>query len=270
MPLKRLTAQLLVLSVAFVFALSVNYLHAWTPPPANPPSGNVAAPINEGSTAQTKNGILGANALAVFGDAILSGTNNYLNFGSTAGSSGYGFRNNNGTVEYKNSGGSWGGVGGVAGGGGALGLSFSKYMQVQEQYNSGTNGPFIPNAWTKRSLNTVVTNTISGASLASNQITLPAGTYYIEVDATMLSGGPTRNALYNVTDATYAAYGINGFGNGGGEDQGSSGSPLAQTFTISAQKVFEFRSRTSDSGYCYANAYSVPEICSDVRIWKLD
>ena len=135
---KRLVAQFLVLTVAFVFALSVNYLHAWTSPPASPPNSNVSAPINEGSTAQTKNGILGANALAVFGDAILSGTNNYLNFGSTAGSSGYGFRNNNGTVEYKNSGGSWGGVGGVAGGGAGTIVSTSVTTNLCGQGKSTT------------------------------------------------------------------------------------------------------------------------------------
>ncbi|TSC69505.1 MAG: hepHag family protein [Parcubacteria group bacterium Gr01-1014_56] len=105
---KRLTAQFLILTVAFAFALSVNYLHAWTSPPANPPNNNVAAPINEGTTSQTKNGILGVNALAVFGDLILSGSTNYLNFGTVAGSAGYGIRNNSGTLEYKNSGGSWG------------------------------------------------------------------------------------------------------------------------------------------------------------------
>ena len=33
--------------------------------------------------------------------------NSHLNFSSTAGSSGYGFRDNSGTLEYKNSGGSW-------------------------------------------------------------------------------------------------------------------------------------------------------------------
>ncbi|TSC69504.1 MAG: outer membrane protein [Parcubacteria group bacterium Gr01-1014_56] len=115
---KRTLTQFLVLTVAFAFALSVNYLHAWTSPPANPPNNNVAAPINEGTTSQTKNGILGVNALAVFGDLILSGTTNYLNFGTVAGSSGYGLRNNSGTVEYKNSGGSWAGVGGSSGGSG--------------------------------------------------------------------------------------------------------------------------------------------------------
>lgn len=80
---------------------------AWTGPTSAPPSGNVAAPINTGSVDQIKSGGLGLDALAVFGNAILSGTNRYLNFGDGAGETGYGIRDNNGTMEFKNSGASW-------------------------------------------------------------------------------------------------------------------------------------------------------------------
>lgn len=81
---------------------------AWTGPTAAPPNGNVAAPINVGSTDQVKNAGLALNSLAVFGNAILSGTSRYLNFGSAAGGSGYGIRDNAGTMEFKNSSGGWG------------------------------------------------------------------------------------------------------------------------------------------------------------------
>ncbi|MDZ4226934.1 MAG: hypothetical protein U1D26_00480, partial [Patescibacteria group bacterium] len=70
-----------------LFAFSVS---AWTGPTASPPNGNVPAPVNVGTTDQVKNASLGLNGLAVFGNAILSGLSRYLNFGSTAGSSGYG------------------------------------------------------------------------------------------------------------------------------------------------------------------------------------
>lgn len=44
----------------------------------------------------------------IYGDLILSGTDRYLNFGGTAtGTTGYGFRDNAGTLQVKNSGGSW-------------------------------------------------------------------------------------------------------------------------------------------------------------------
>ncbi len=80
---------------------------AWTVPSSAPPNGNVSAPINVGATDQIKNAGLGLNSLAVFGNAILNGASRYLNFGTTAGSSGYGIRDNAGTLEFKNSDGNW-------------------------------------------------------------------------------------------------------------------------------------------------------------------
>ena len=90
---------------------------AWTGPTGSPPSNNVSAPINVGTTAQVKNGGLSLNSLAVFGNVLLSGlgsgVGNYLNFDYTttgtsgSGSAGYGMRDNAGTLEFKNLGGAW-------------------------------------------------------------------------------------------------------------------------------------------------------------------
>lgn len=79
---------------------------AWTGPSASAPNGNVAAPINVGPVDQIKDGNLGVNGLAVFGNTLLKGSS-YLNFGATTGSNGYGLRDNSGLLEFKNSGGSW-------------------------------------------------------------------------------------------------------------------------------------------------------------------
>ncbi len=45
--------------------------------------------------------------LDVFGSMILSALDSYLNFGNATGSVGYGLRDNSGTIQVKNSGGSW-------------------------------------------------------------------------------------------------------------------------------------------------------------------
>ena len=82
-------------------------LSAWTGPTSAPPNSNVSAPVNLGSSDQVKNAGLSLNSLAVFGNTVLSGTTNYLNFGTTAGATGYGIRNNSGTLEFKNNGGAW-------------------------------------------------------------------------------------------------------------------------------------------------------------------
>jgi len=46
-------------------------------------------------------------SLDVYGDVILSGDSRYLNFGLATTSAGYGFRDNGGTMQYKNAGGIW-------------------------------------------------------------------------------------------------------------------------------------------------------------------
>jgi hypothetical protein len=80
---------------------------AWTGPTATPPNNNVAAPINVGTVDQIKDAGIGMDSLAVFGNAIISTVSGYLNFGETVGANGYGFRDNAGTMEFKNSGGTW-------------------------------------------------------------------------------------------------------------------------------------------------------------------
>lgn len=115
----RLTA--ISSGVVVLSFLVVGVVSAWTGPGSSPPNGNVSAPVNVGSTAQVKNGDIGFNYGTAFGDMRLvagwaptPSTITYLNFSNaqypsapTWGSSGYGFRDNNGTMEFKNSGGTW-------------------------------------------------------------------------------------------------------------------------------------------------------------------
>lgn len=53
-------------------------------------------------------------------DILIKGVNKYLNFGDISGETGYGFRDNAGTMEFKNSGGSWSAFGGGGGGSGTV------------------------------------------------------------------------------------------------------------------------------------------------------
>jgi Chaperone of endosialidase len=80
---------------------------AWTGPSATAPNNNVAAPVNVGAITQVKAGLFGVNSLLVFGNTLLA-ANSYINWGLTAGSGGYGIRDNAGTLEFKqSSAGSW-------------------------------------------------------------------------------------------------------------------------------------------------------------------
>lgn len=111
-------------------------------------------------------------------------------------------------------------------------------MHVRDEKTSGTaGGSLTANAWNVRTLNTVVTNTIAGASLASDQVTLPAGTYDIEAHAPTYSATNTYQArlkLTNVTDTATAALGMSGNHNAYGATN-----RLRQRVTLAAQKVLQ-------------------------------
>lgn len=64
-------------------------------------------------------------------NVLINGSNKYLNFNTTSGSSGYGFRDNSGTIEFKNSSGSWISIASLSGSGSPGG------SDTQLQYNDG-------------------------------------------------------------------------------------------------------------------------------------
>jgi len=81
-----------------------------------------------------------------------------------------------------------------------------EYAEFQEAEPSGSSSgtTLTLDTWSQRVLNTTVANTIPGASLNSNQVTLPVGTYLIWASAQFSSGSVTimgcRTRIWNVTD----------------------------------------------------------------------
>lgn len=55
----KIFSSLKVITLAMVLSFGLSYALAWTAPTANPPTGNVSAPINTSATAQSKAGSLG-------------------------------------------------------------------------------------------------------------------------------------------------------------------------------------------------------------------
>ena len=120
--MRRAIPLVTTFAIGAIFSSFVAF--AWTGPTQTAPNGNVSAPINVGTTDQTKNAGLGINSLAVFGNSILQ-TASYLNWGVTSGSAGYGFRDNAGTMELKNSGGAWQAIATTTSGGGSSNTGIS-------------------------------------------------------------------------------------------------------------------------------------------------
>jgi hypothetical protein len=149
----------------------------------------------------------------------------------------------------------------------------SALFHVRDEKTSGTNGgTFTSGSFQTRTLNTSVTNEISGASLSSNQIILPSGTYFIIASAAAYQVDSHKVKLRNITDSSDVLIGTS--------ERIASAITDSQTrsfvigrFTISAQKTFELQHRcattSSTFGFGCNAAYSVVEVYADVQIWKV-
>ena len=148
----------------------------------------------------------------------------------------------------------------------------SALLHVRDEKSAGTNGgTFTSGSFQTRDLNTSVTNEISGASLSSNQITLPSGTYFITASAPFHDSGRSKAKLRNVSDSSDTIIGTTDFGSSADDQQGTNF--ITGRFTISSSKTFEIQQRCESSktttGFGVASNFSVVEVYTDVQIWKV-
>lgn len=144
-------------------------------------------------------------------------------------------------------------------------------MIVNDERNPGTNGGSVSIGWNDRVLNTIKRNTISGASLSSNQITLPAGDYYIDAMSCHYQPSSVTELFIalRLTDGTVIVNGLNA----SLEDTGVN--PLLKGyFSIATSTVYKLSlySKISYSTYGLGRAVGLSgrnEIYSTVFIRKL-
>ena len=153
-------------------------------------------------------------------------------------------------------------------------LSTDNFLHIQDQKTDGTSGGSSSAGVNVRVLNTVVTNTITGASLSSNQVTLPAGTYVVRAETRCYKAGVNVLRLYNVTDTAYisTAEGLNSYNSPGGDVISSAS--LFGTFTLAASKAIELRHNMStakaSNGLGDVNGVSgMTEYYTDLRFWRV-
>lgn len=146
------------------------------------------------------------------------------------------------------------------------------YMLVQHQLAQNTSGGSATAGIQTRVLNTVVANTISGASLASNQFTLPAGTYRVRAFAEAFHVNVSKIALYNVTDAVYVQQGGSINGENTLADLLTSELSLFGRFSLASSKVLELRqyceASYATSGLGYPSNSMGVEVYAGVEITK--
>ena len=103
-------------------------------------------------------------------------------------------------------------------------------------------------AWTNCPVNTKAIDTGAICTLASNQFTLPAGTYQIDAEQTFVTAGRAATRLRNVTDAANTIVGQT-ISTVLGTEIGCN-CPLYGQFTITASKTFalQYYVETGSSG----------------------
>jgi len=119
-----------------------------------------------------------------------------------------------------------------------IGSTTGVLIVTHEEAQNVGGGNLTAGAWNTVTINTVRTNTISGASLAANRITLPAGTYEIDALCQALDTNRNQGRLFNITDNAVVLIGSSAIGvvtPGHGE------SAIRGQFTIAGTKVFEIQ-----------------------------
>jgi hypothetical protein len=163
-------------------------------------------------------------------------------------------------------------AGSFVGDGSALTGIVNGFFIVQETQASGTDGgTFTSGAWRTRTLNVTQINTIGSASLASNQVTLPAGTYRVTGSCSGFAVNAHMAAIYNVTNSAFLVYGSQEFV--GSADGITTRSDINAVFTISGTKVLEVRhqcqtTRATD-GFGRSASFSVPNIYAQMSFEKI-
>jgi hypothetical protein len=141
-----------------------------------------------------------------------------------------------------------------------------------DQKTSGTNGgTFTSAAFRTRDINTTVgTNGISGCSIASNQITLPAGTFLIQGSAPAYDVNNHVTRFYNITDSTVAINGGTSYVDT--TDTAVTHSPFSGVVVIAASKVFEVQHYAASTVATYGFGISTgfaAEVYTQITIIKV-
>jgi hypothetical protein len=147
------------------------------------------------------------------------------------------------------------------------------YAQARDEKPSGTaGGNSTVGAWITRTLNTEQ-DLNDVLTLASNQITLDAGTYVCRIQVPAYHSAHNKTRLRNVTDGTTVLVGTSAWSET--DTPGSEGiSVIAGQFTIPAGEVLEVQQRVDSAqpvnGLGVASSFGEPEIYTIAEFWKIN
>jgi hypothetical protein len=142
------------------------------------------------------------------------------------------------------------------------------HVRDEKAQNTG-GGSTVTGSFQKRTLNTTLTNEISGASISSSVITLPAGTYYINARVPFYGNiAQVKVKLRNTSDSTDALLG----GNSYHSTAMINDHWVIGRFTIASSKNFELQYQcavaVSNEGLGHQSDFAT-EVYADCQIWKV-
>lgn len=151
--------------------------------------------------------------------------------------------------------------------------NFQDIAIFNESQASGTQGgAFTSGSYAKRTLNTTVVNNITGCTLSSSVVSLPAGTYYAVGYAPAFRVADHKARLQNTTAATTIQLGTNAM-SGTVDDYASNLSIVAAVFTLSVTSNVELQHRCgttrATNGYGRACSFGDNEIYSQLFIARI-
>ena len=141
----------------------------------------------------------------------------------------------------------------------------------ETQANTTSGGTFTSGSYIKRVLNTTVVNNITGCSIASSVITLPAGTFQVLATAPAHAVEKHKIRLQDTTAATTIAIGSNA--QTANAVSVMTFSQLQATFVLSVSSTIELQHRCSltksSDGYGVNMSFGDSEIYSQITIARI-
>jgi hypothetical protein len=155
----------------------------------------------------------------------------------------------------------------------AANFGIAPHVIIEDQKTAGTDGgTFTAGAWQTRTLNTLVRNVGTLATLDTNQFTLPAGTYLIKGQAVAYRVISHQTRLRDITNSANVGIGVNQYSGTVVGDSDTQCSEVSGVVTVTGPTVFELQHQCgatkTTNGFGIAASFGT-EVYARVEITQL-
>jgi len=149
---------------------------------------------------------------------------------------------------------------------------YNAYVKVSDTKSSSTNGgDFNSGDWRTRVINTEDSDPQDIASISSNQITLPAGTYYCNIICPAMAVNTHQARLRNITGGATLLVGTSSYC-ATTYGQSLTYSIIVGRFTIAVESVLEIQHRANSTytgiGFGIASNFGESSVYTAAEFWK--